>query len=156
MTDKSAFCKYLGKAALTVLLLAVTAALSGCFNIWPNGPDVVKGPFIAGVEPPDHAIPPHYIGISGQPVTFEPHTSWRGDEAQTDWPTGGLTEWTWDFGGGAIPNTSHEFNPTVTLGAPGTYEGHVVVHVAAYPGDNPNLQQTFTYDVAVSWPPALQ
>ena len=36
-----------------------------------------------------------------------------------------ISSWSWDFGGGASPNTSTLASPTVTLGAPGYYTGVV-------------------------------
>jgi hypothetical protein len=52
-------------------------------------------------------------GTSGEVVTFQTFSA-------------GLPEtFSWNFGGGATPNTSSEEEPTVTLGANGTYPSYV-------------------------------
>jgi len=38
-----------------------------------------------------------------------------------------ITGWSWNFGGGATPNTSNEAHPTVTFGRGGTYDAWVEV-----------------------------
>lgn len=53
------------------------------------------------------------IGCPGSNVTFSATVS------------GSPTSWSWNFGGGATPNTSTDANPLVTLGAAGTYNGTV-------------------------------
>ena len=40
----------------------------------------------------------------------------------TDTSSGVVTDWAWDFGGGATPNTSTEQNPTVCFPVAGTYD----------------------------------
>lgn len=72
----------------------------------------LREPELSGILPTD--------GITGQSVMFRAPNS------------GGPVEtWSWDFGGGAIPNTSSAATPTVTLGAVGVYSGEVVATNAA-------------------------
>jgi len=50
----------------------------------------------------------------------------------------------WDFGGGAIPGTSTEQSPTITLGAVGTYEASVTVENAH------GVPATFPFEMMVT------
>ena len=77
-----------------------------------------RDPLVTAVDLPD---PTH----EATKVTFNPHASGEGP---------GL--WNWDFGGGAVPNTSTKLNPTVLLDAPGSYEGTVQI-TGAPRGDSP-------------------
>ena len=71
-------------------------------------------------------------GISGTPATF------RVEPIGTPPIT-----YSWDFGGGAAPNTSTTMKPAVTLGEPGVYEGSVTVSNSY--GDP--ATETFTFAV---------
>lgn len=51
--------------------------------------------------------------------------------------------WSWEFGGGATPNTATDVRPKVTLGAEGTYTGRVTATNAA----GPSLQFEFAFTV---------
>ncbi|MEP0813386.1 MAG: PKD domain-containing protein [bacterium] len=55
----------------------------------------------------------------------------------------GPLTYTWDFGGGAAPNTSSEISPQVTLGAPGTYPASLVL-------SNEAGNDTFNFDLTVN------
>ncbi|MBN2081424.1 PKD domain-containing protein [bacterium] len=61
-------------------------------------------------------------GITGDDVTFVATV------------TGTPATYSWNFGGGATPNTSSAVSPTVTLGAPGTYNASVTVSSGAKAG----------------------
>ncbi|MEO7993183.1 MAG: hypothetical protein ABI743_02195 [bacterium] len=41
--------------------------------------------------------------------------------------SGGVATYSWNFGGGAIPNTSSQAAPAIELGAPATYQGSLTV-----------------------------
>ncbi len=56
----------------------------------------------------DFFIPVNNVCV-GQCITLE------------DMSNGNITDWAWDFGGGATPNTSTEQNPTVCFDVPGTF-----------------------------------
>lgn len=60
-----------------------------------------------------------------------------------------VTGWNWDFGGGAVPNTSTSVSPVVIAQSPGLYTGTVVVSNANGSSDPPF---EFTYQVT---PPQL-
>jgi PKD repeat protein len=62
-------------------------------------------------DPPDIQSVTPTNGVTGAVVQFTAEVT--GDEPFTYY---------WDFGGGATPNTISEEQPTVTLGAPGTYD----------------------------------
>ncbi|MCG3152663.1 MAG: hypothetical protein GEEBNDBF_01965 [bacterium] len=68
------------------------------------------------VEPPPGPATPNITAVtplSGQTASTPTFSATNtGDPA---------TSWSWNFGGGATPNTSTAANPTVTLGAVGTY-----------------------------------
>ena len=59
---------------------------------------------------------------------------------------GSVDSYSWDFGGGAAPNTSTDSAPTVTAGAPGVYSASVTVS-NAYGSD------AYSFDLTVSPPP---
>jgi len=69
---------------------------------------------VTGVKPRIQYIE-HRSGFVGDVVTLEPST------------TGAIDAYSWNFGGGATPNTSTAQQPTVTLGAAGLYESSLTV-----------------------------
>lgn len=128
MSNRSTFRRSMGKLALTVVMLAATTALSGCFSKWIGdamgagiGPLFDNGGVLYNREQWLHAelvtVTPD-SGQSGQVVTFQSSIQ----------STNGRPDWVWVFGGGCNPNETKDFNPAVTLGAPGTYEGNLVAH----------------------------
>ncbi|HYE77610.1 MAG TPA: PKD domain-containing protein, partial [bacterium] len=90
-----------------------------------------ENPVATAVSPSGNA------GCTGATVTFNV----TGNTGDT--PTG----WSWNFGGGATPNTSSNSAPMVTLGAPGTYNGTVTLSSACGTGaDFP-----FSFTVSSAW-----
>ncbi len=81
-------------------------------------------PVIGGVSPPE--------GIADSFVTFRAMLSGSS-------PFG----YSWNFGGGATPNTSADASPTVTLGAPGNYSASLTV-TNAFGSDTYNFTLTAT------------
>jgi len=67
-------------------------------------------PVITGVSPRH--------GIEGESITIG---SYLKGAAQAGKGTSELLSWSWDFGGGATPNTSTDVAPAITLGNPGVY-----------------------------------
>ncbi|HIE15537.1 MAG TPA: PKD domain-containing protein, partial [Bacteroidales bacterium] len=59
----------------------------------------------------------------------------------TDLSTCGPTSWSWDFGGGGIPNTSTNQNPTITFNTPGTYD--VILTASNASGSNSELKTSY-------------
>jgi hypothetical protein len=57
------------------------------------------------------------------------------------------TAWSWDFGGGAVPNTSTDEEPAVSLPTPGTYHCSVTV-------TNPFGSDSKAFDIIVVMPSA--
>ena len=55
---------------------------------------------------------------------------------------GAVTTWDWDFGGGAVPNTSSASDPTVELQEPGTYSASVTA-------TNSCGSDTYNFDLVV-------
>jgi hypothetical protein len=70
---------------------------------------------IAGGEPHITSVYP-WFAVSGTEQQFVPYVD--GDAP---------LYYSWDFGGGATPNTSSERMPTVTIGAPGAYSAKLTV-----------------------------
>lgn len=62
------------------------------------------------------------------------------------------TSWSWDFGGGAAPNTSILESPTVTLAGPGTYNGTLTASNAG----GSSAPFPFSYTVAAGPTPTWQ
>ena len=83
-------------------------------------------PFVLSVDP--------VTGLTG--ASYSPVVNYGGDLA---------TEISWDFGGGASPNTIVSYAPTVTLGSPGDYNASVTVV-------NPYGTDTFNFILAVTTP----
>jgi PKD repeat protein len=71
--------------------------------------------FNLGTAPSITDVQPQ-TGVSG--ATYTPVVTYSGDTA---------TAASWDFGGGATPNTSTDLNPSVTLNAPDTYSASVTL-----------------------------
>ncbi len=89
-----------------------------------DGDDITGIPSnVVSVVPVIHSVSP-LAGAAGTEVTFI---------AEID----GLLPLTyaWDFGGGATPNTSNDSEPTVTLGAAGSYSASLIV-ANAYGADD--------------------
>jgi PKD repeat protein len=57
--------------------------------------------------------------------------------------TGTVTNWAWDFGGGATPNTSTDASPVITLKGKGDYNASVTV-------SNPFGNNTFNFVISVT------
>jgi PKD repeat protein len=92
------------------------------FVLLVNAPDAP--PDVVSVEPT--------TGVPGAEVVFGATV------------TGGVAEgYSWDFGGGATPNTSSLQSPAVTLGAAGTYPASVTV-------SNSFGAETFPFDLVVT------
>jgi PKD repeat protein len=70
----------------------------------------------------------------------------------TDQSTGGvMTSWTWNFGGGGLPNTSSVQNPTVTFSATGTY----TVSLIASDGITNDTETKTSYIVVSNYDPLI-
>ncbi len=78
---------------------------------------------VASVAPLIHSVSP-LAGAQGSDVTFVANVT-------------GVSPLTyaWDFGGGATPNVTNDSEPTVTLGAAGSYSASLIV-ANAYGSDN--------------------
>ncbi|MEO7992816.1 MAG: PKD domain-containing protein, partial [bacterium] len=76
--------------------------------------------------------PQNLLACPGARVTFVPTVA------------GVVTSWAWDFGGGALPNTSTDPTPTVTLQAAGIYQGTVTASNGA--GSSAPFLFTYTVD----------
>ncbi|MEO7994888.1 MAG: PKD domain-containing protein, partial [bacterium] len=74
------------------------------------------------------------IGSPGQQVAFEATA------------TGTATGWSWDFGGGATPNSSTAPITVITLGATGQYAGQVIASNAA----GSSAPFAFTYEISTA------
>ncbi|MCG3152428.1 MAG: hypothetical protein GEEBNDBF_01726 [bacterium] len=96
------------------------------FTIVVNEP--TAAPTVTSVTPSGTA------GESGDRATF------RGTASQ------GPTGWSWTFGGGATPNTSSLFQPTVQLERPGSYTGTVVAT------NGLGASSAFNFDYSVDLP----
>lgn len=72
------------------------------------------------VTPATASLPPDLTAVT-------PLTGNQGASTLFSATNGGgpVVSWSWNFGGGATPNTSTSATPTVTLGAPGVYSGTV-------------------------------
>ena len=97
----------------------VTLGAEGTYNcsvVVTNINGSVLFPFTLTVTPP----PPNLTGVAPNTgvsgATLLPVASNTGGDA---------TSWSWNFGGGASPNTSTAPNPAITLGSPGTYSASV-------------------------------
>ncbi len=86
---------------------------------------------VAPGEPPYIVSLSPQAGEEGSEVNFSAVVT--GDEP---------ISYTWNFGGGANPNTSNDPAPTVTLGAPNTYNASLYV-------ENPYGSDTFNFDLVV-------
>lgn len=65
--------------------------------------------------------------------------------------TGGpVDSWIWNFGGGALPNTSNDASPQITLGQPGTYSASVTAQTGGEIS-----QKLFSLTVSVAPPEIL-
>lgn len=96
--------------ALSLLLASCTGGGGLGFDPGPTGDDIT----ISDVT--------HTTMVSGESCTFHVNTfSIYGSVPST---------YSWDFGGGATPNTSSASNPVVLLGAAGAYMGKIEVWTA--------------------------
>ncbi|MCB1221604.1 MAG: PKD domain-containing protein [Planctomycetales bacterium] len=91
---------------------------------------VAQSPQVSGVSPTS--------GAEGQTIRFIPQVS--GDPQAT---------FSWDFGGGASPNTSSDPGPVVVLGSEGSYDASLTVI-----GAEGNQKFDFTLEVKLNQPPA--
>lgn len=98
----SAAGKYLASLAVT------NAYGSNTYGFIVTVTEAGSPPFISGLSPEE--------GIAGTTTTFIASTSGTSPFS-----------YSWDFGGGAIPNTSRAANPTVVMGAIGTYSASLTV-----------------------------
>lgn len=80
-------------------------------------------PLVAGFSYPDNIC-------SGQCITL------------TDTSSGNITDWAWDFGGGAVPNNSSEQNPEVCFLTAGVYDIQLTLTDLA--GDNASVVNQIT------------
>ncbi|HYE76416.1 MAG TPA: PKD domain-containing protein, partial [bacterium] len=131
-TDDSAY--HFGVDATTIVPSASRALAARTYQAVPVS--VVAGltpPVITGVTP---------VGVAGcasGSVTFA---------GVYDPLAGAPTSWSWNFGGGATPNTSNDEEPVVTLSATtGTYNGTLTVSNAA----GSSAPFNFSYTVAGPW-----
>jgi PKD repeat protein len=106
--------------------LTATDSVSGDSDIYTF--DLIVGPSTA---PPDVTDVNPKTGASGTQLIFR--GTYQGNPP---------TEYLWDFGGGATPNTSTDVEPFVTLGAPGTYSASLEV-------SNANGTDTFDFTLEV-------
>jgi hypothetical protein len=116
---------------LSLTVIAILGILMGCSHKLPGDWVVQLGPRISGVTAPTAA------NNAGTNFTFA---------VQTTGPT--VVAWSWDFGGGATPDTSTVAAPNVVLVNPSTttdatYNGSVTVTDA----DNRSDTFDFTYVV---------
>lgn len=102
--------QFLLAVALSLILASCTGGSGVGFDPGPTGNDIT----ISGVT--------HTTMVSGASCTFHVNTfSIYGSVPGT---------FSWDFGGGATPNTSSASNPVVVLGGAGPYLGKVEVWTA--------------------------
>ncbi len=85
-------------------------------------------------QPPTICSVSPIVGQEVEPVTFSAEV----------WGTQPFA-YSWDFGGGATPNTSSETSPTVTLGVPGSYDASLDV-------TNTYGEDTFGFTLTVNEP----
>jgi len=78
------------------------------------GSDTYNFTLTVDPESPDLTNVSVYSGVTG--TTFSPTATNAG---------GTVASWSWNFGGGASPNTSSSGTPSVTLGTVGTYSASV-------------------------------
>jgi PKD repeat protein len=112
---------------LTLITLACLLGLSAACS--SGGGSSVAPP---GTAPPVINTVTPLTGQTGAAVTFS--TTHSGSA---------ITDWEWQFGGGVVPNLSHNASPAVTLGDPGTYHCKVV-------GTNAWFETTLTFDLVVT------
>ena len=91
--------------AARIILAAFGLALIACGGGTSNVGG--QGPQITDVNP--------RTGASGDQITFTPSALLPGGDEELP------TNWSWNFGGGATPNTANVRFPTVTLLEPGSY-----------------------------------
>ena len=111
-------------------VLALLLLLDGCGSSGiPVGPARVA-PRIMAITPADH------VGAAARHAIFNATIE------------GTVTNYAWDFGGGARPNSSTTASPDVTLGIPGTYTGHLIA------GNGPSTSASVPFVFTVDSPPS--
>ncbi|MEZ5339180.1 MAG: PKD domain-containing protein [bacterium] len=104
-----------------------------------NGSVIFPFTLTVNAPPPDITAVAPKSGVSG--ALIQPIATNSG---------GPVTDWTWNFGGGASPNTSNDQSPQITLGAPGTYNATVTAQTGTEISQLP-----FTLTVSVAAPEIL-
>lgn len=97
-----------------------------------TGNDVFPFTLVVNLPPPDLTAVSPLTGGTGAMQSFSATNI-----------GGAATSWSWDFGGGATPNTSTQANPTPTLGAIGTYNCSVTA-------TNPTGNDVFPFTLEVT------
>jgi PKD repeat protein len=123
----------------TVTLGAV--GIYNCSVVATNINGSVIFPFTLTITapPPDITAVAPKSGVSGAVIQPVPTNA-----------GGPVESWTWNFGGGALPNTSNDASPQITLGAPGSYNASVIAQTGGEIS-----QRLFTLTVSVAPPEIL-
>jgi PKD repeat protein len=88
-----------------------------------------------------------YVAFMPKISSVSPQSGYPGQRLQFSAAVSGSTPITfaWDFGGGAVPNTSVETNPEVVLGAAGNYEASLTI-------TNSHGSDTFNFTLTLTLP----
>lgn len=105
----------------------------------PLGSDTLDFELGVGGIPPVVNFVEGRSGFDGSAVTLKPDIN------------GSVGSYSWNFGGGATPNTSTAAQPSVTLGAPGLYEASLVV-ISGAGSDTYNFYLSVLDSTATDWP----
>ncbi|HYE79708.1 MAG TPA: PKD domain-containing protein, partial [bacterium] len=89
---------------------------------------------------PGTGAAPNLTGVTPSPAAGAPGASLTLGAVNSG---GAVTTWSWNFGGGATPNTSTVANPVVTLGSTGNY-------VASVTGANAGGSSTYNFTLTVN------
>ncbi len=133
LTQTSAVTSYIDSSVVDDLAHSYwVTALDGSTESALSPPDIgykAQSPAVNGVYPQG--------GAEGQRLRFVPEAT--GDAT---------TQFSWDFGGGAIPNTSTDAGPIVVLGAEGSYDASLSVT-----GSEGTVRYDWTLTVKLNEPP---